>query len=383
MKHFVSTAALLIFLALSARAGAQNAGDESVCYAGEQQQYSYDLRIAACSTLIERGNATNSEMSAHLNNRSAAYKAKGMYENALADIDRAIRLDPASARVRAFRADLIGARDPDKAMLDVNEALRLDPSLTYAYRVRGSIRTYKKEFKQALLDHDESVARSPSLPIAYANRAITFEEMGELDLAVLDLNTSLSLNPNYLWALSRRSSIYAQSGRYDLAFADIEQILRLKPDERGSIRIRGIHLYYGTEPAQAVDDFKHLANSSPPNMYDAIWFELVMRKIGGRSELADRRSQYEMSTWPGPILRALLGELTPLQILEFAKNADPKLDRERRCETEFFMAEILFLRSEIEPAKARYKAAHSGCPKTFLEYRAAGLALRRLGESDN
>ena len=71
---------------------------------------------------------------------------KGQYEKAQADLDTAIRLDPADPLLRLERAICWHHQeDDDRAIADATEAIRLDPTLTRAYGLRAEYRADRKD----------------------------------------------------------------------------------------------------------------------------------------------------------------------------------------------------------------------------------------------
>jgi tetratricopeptide (TPR) repeat protein len=71
----------------------------------------------------------NSSNANPFNNRAAAYMAKGQYDRAMEDYDRAIRLDPNLARAFYGRGVLWERKnDLQRALADFKKASELDPS---------------------------------------------------------------------------------------------------------------------------------------------------------------------------------------------------------------------------------------------------------------
>ena len=88
-----------------------------------------DARIVSCSQLITRGNreAKSHQITAYIN-RASGYQGKGEYDRALADLDKALGLDPKSAPALTARASIYLANgELDRAIADYDTAIQIDP----------------------------------------------------------------------------------------------------------------------------------------------------------------------------------------------------------------------------------------------------------------
>src|SRR5262249_29614958 len=106
------------------------------------------------------------------------------------------RLDPKSSSAYNYRALILHARrDYDEALADLNEALRLDPGNPGFYSNRGRTFNAKKDFDRAIKDLNESIRLNPSTPQPYWNRAISYENKRDTVQALADWRTTLQLEP--------------------------------------------------------------------------------------------------------------------------------------------------------------------------------------------
>jgi len=86
-------------------------------------------------------------------------------------------------------------RDYDEAIADLTEAIRLDRTYSTYYSNRGRTYNAKKEFDRAILDLNESIRLNPANSLPYWNRAISYENKRERDRALADWRTTLQLDP--------------------------------------------------------------------------------------------------------------------------------------------------------------------------------------------
>jgi tetratricopeptide (TPR) repeat protein len=119
--------------------------------------------LAACSRLLkDRNEAKNQAMI--LRNRCGIYYTKNDYDNALADCNRALRVEPESA-IGYNRRGLIWyqMKKYDSAIEDFNHAIRIDASFAYAFYNRGLARRAKGDTSRADADEAEAIRLDPKL----------------------------------------------------------------------------------------------------------------------------------------------------------------------------------------------------------------------------
>ena len=87
-------------------------------------------------------------------------------------------------------------REYDEAIADLTEAIRLDPNFSTYFSNRGRAFNAKKEFDRAIVDLNESIRLNPANPFPYWNRAISYENKRERDRALADWRTTLQLDPD-------------------------------------------------------------------------------------------------------------------------------------------------------------------------------------------
>jgi tetratricopeptide (TPR) repeat protein len=131
--------------------------------------------------------------------RGTAHRRNGEYSQAIADLDRAIELDPRISAAYAQRADAYQQghiRDSSKQIFaDLNRAIELDKTNALAYILRGIEFATLNDHEAALADFDQALRLNPRSYTALANRASSKWSLGRLDEARRDLQKALELNP--------------------------------------------------------------------------------------------------------------------------------------------------------------------------------------------
>ena len=189
----------------------------------------YDLAIMDYNKAI-RLDPKNSDA---YNNRANAYAFKGLYDQAIKDYNEAIRLDPKDGLVYSNRAFSYYKKGIfDQAIADCEMALRLKPKHAEAYYHRGLISSQKGLYDQAIMDYNEAIRLDPKDEEAYNDRGYAFNQKGLFEKAIKDLNKAISLKPKYASAYNRRAWSNYKLGKLDQAQLDAKQAIQLDPKSK-------------------------------------------------------------------------------------------------------------------------------------------------------
>ena len=162
------------------------------------------------------------------NNRGIAYEAKGEYDRAVQNYDQAIRLNPDDAEVQYNLATLYGKRGRlDQAIQHLTEAVRLRPDWAEAYCSRGFAFLRKREYSRAIQDYDQAIRLQPNSVEAYANRANAYAYEREYDRAIEDYDRAIQIKPDDAMIYGNRGTVYYSKKEYDKAWADVKMCRKL------------------------------------------------------------------------------------------------------------------------------------------------------------
>jgi serine/threonine protein kinase len=154
----------------------------------------------------------------------------GAYDKTIADLTRALQLDPKLATALNNRGVAYSNRgELGLAIADFNEALRLDPDFAQAYHNRGLAHASQGTYLQAISDFTEALSLGGGDAATYHFRGMAYGNQGDFDLAVADFTAAIRLKPDDPWPYYHRSSAYAQKGESELAKRDYEEAARLDP----------------------------------------------------------------------------------------------------------------------------------------------------------
>lgn len=142
----------------------------------------------------------------------------------------------------------------DDAIKDLDEAIRLAPDLAAAYNNRGVAYQKKRDFRRALADYDQAARLEPKSSTAVMNRGNAHAMLGEYEAAIVDYEAALDLKPLNPWALMNMAMARKELGQFDKALAHLDHAFKIRKDpillkSRGSVNLRK------GDPTTAVDDF--------------------------------------------------------------------------------------------------------------------------------
>ncbi len=227
MRHVLRIAVLLIgCIGLGAGARADEKRD---C-----QRNNPEVRITACSRLISKGGVGNEELARFHGLRAVGLMSRSMRDGErdkiLADLDEAIRLDPASAQTHYYHGLRHNAlQNTDAALAEFDSGVRLDPASARLVSARGSAYARKGQLDTAIPDFETAMRLDPSFAQGPYNRGLAFVRKSEFDRAIADFDAAIKIDPSYLAAYFERGGALREKREYDRSIADFDFVIRQDP----------------------------------------------------------------------------------------------------------------------------------------------------------
>ena len=123
----------------------------------------------------------------------------GNYGSAIKQYDKAIKIDPASAKAYYNRANVkYDLRDYEGAIEDCSKAIQLDPELKNAYFNLGISKFQLEKYKESITDFDKAIELNPSDAETLCWRGIAKHKLGKTDEACEDWNKARNLGFSYV-----------------------------------------------------------------------------------------------------------------------------------------------------------------------------------------
>lgn len=150
----------------------------------------YDKAMTEYNKAIELEKKDNDPLwdeSATYNSRAILYNILGQYEQAIADVEEALKLNPNNENYYDIGADAYkGLKQYSKAISYYDTSIRLNPKNSYAYFSRGLTYIEMKEYQKAIADYNKVIELNPNDGSAYNNRGVAYERLGEYQKAQAD-----------------------------------------------------------------------------------------------------------------------------------------------------------------------------------------------------
>ena len=161
--------------------------------------------------------------------RGMAYDDLKQFDNAIADYDHAILLNPndVAAYFSRGRAYFFNFKHYEHAIQDFNQAIRLDPKLTRAYGLRGIAYFALKQYERAIQDFDQVIRLDPNFVTAFLYRGRSNYSLGQYNIAISDYDQAIRLSPSDASAYNNRGVAYLASNQARNGCADLEKACTL------------------------------------------------------------------------------------------------------------------------------------------------------------
>ncbi len=130
--------------------------------------------------------------------------------------------------------------DVEGAVADYQRAIRLQPDYSKPYENRGNARLALGRYREAIADYDAAIRLDPSQATSYYNRGLARDYLGDPASAIPDYDEALRLAPGLVEAYYSRGGARANTGDLPGAIDDYSQALRLDPDDARSYLNRGV-----------------------------------------------------------------------------------------------------------------------------------------------
>jgi tetratricopeptide (TPR) repeat protein len=153
--------------------------------------------------------------------------------------------------LRHNRSQLLsGLGRPEEALAELDEVIAIDPNYAEYHLDRGSLLRRLGRPEEALESYEQAARLSPPFPEVHYNRADVLLELGAVDAALAGFDRVLDLDPEHLDARINRAGLRQALGDTDGAWEDVRAGLELAPENGHLLCVRG-QLELETDPQRA------------------------------------------------------------------------------------------------------------------------------------
>lgn len=202
---------------------------------------SYDAAISFAKRDGDGGDKAANAALAFYNSGSSHLNA-GRYELAIADLDKAIALNPGDFYSRDARGiAYAGLKQFDRAIEDYDQAIKLKKDAPSAFGARGLAHEALDQQDLAIADFSRAIELKPDDVQSYSGRGDAYRKSGKKAASVADYEKVIALEPNGPDAVNAYyfRGLAQVDSRPELAIADIDKAIALKPDAAIAYRLRG------------------------------------------------------------------------------------------------------------------------------------------------
>ncbi|MGE0708678.1 MAG: protein kinase [Planctomycetota bacterium] len=176
-----------------------------------------------------------------LTSRGVVRHRQGKLEEALADYERALALQPAGSTYANRAAYYATTGRFAEAEADFGRALALNPREGGARSGRAWARIRLQRYREAIADCDAALALDPANGRAYHHRALArIYGQFEPELVAADLDAAVRLRPDDAEVLYSRATYRRQARDLEGARSDLDRALQLTPDNPRHRATRGL-----------------------------------------------------------------------------------------------------------------------------------------------
>jgi tetratricopeptide (TPR) repeat protein len=214
----------------------------------------YDKAIATYTRAIEVSKGMGVEV--YLN-RANLYSKRGLFAEAIQDLDTFIRDRPDVAEAYYNRGCIRRQlRNPNGAMTDFTRAIALDSSQGDYFFNRGFLYQQAGLNDEALSDYGRTIQRK-SYGLEY-NMSLGFilARRGAYKEAIKEYTLALQYNPNSTQILNERGLAFYQNGEYGKALEDLNKAIQLDSNSPQFYQNRSLIYKAMGEKIKADEDFR-------------------------------------------------------------------------------------------------------------------------------
>ena len=219
--------------------------------------------------LDSRDSTARQNLSLVLNKKSIAAQSSGRIEDAIAQLQNAVQLNPTNASLHnSLGAAYDRGTRLDDAMAQFDEAIKLDPTSVTAHKNRGLVLSRKGRSVEAIAEFETALKLKPDDADTHTELGNALGRAGRADEALPHFQKAVQLDPTIAAAQNGLGAALQEKGRTDEAIVHFQEAIRLKPDLARAHFNLGVAYVKKNRRDDAIAQFKE-ALRLQPNYTDA------------------------------------------------------------------------------------------------------------------
>lgn len=222
-------------------------------YLDKMKKYSTMNEFQKSSSDMPDGFVYNHDLAVPYYGHGVALQNLGKSAEALADLEKAIAIDPKYADAICERGiALIAQGTKDKGCMDLRKAKVLGSAkakewyenngcsgMSTAFITAGDAKYDSKDYAGALVDYTSAIQLNADSVSGYLKRAQCNVMLKKYDKAINDYNKAFKIKADTVQILYLRGVAYNAAANYKLAFADFSLVVRKDPNNYNAYMQRG------------------------------------------------------------------------------------------------------------------------------------------------
>ena len=191
-----------------------------------------------------------------LNSSGVFLETQKRLEDAVAEFDQAIRLEPQFALAYYNRGQAnLKLEKYESAIEDYGQAIEFHPDPALIYIRRGEAYYALGQIEQANQDYTEAIRRDPENAMAYYNRGGSYFELGQRDLAIQDYEKAVALDLRLTEEFGYKCQLFDDLDGYQPSVKDCKFLIRVGRQFAGAFSGRGSEFYELGQYRRAIRDY--------------------------------------------------------------------------------------------------------------------------------
>jgi len=191
-------------------------------------------------------------------NRGYVYQEKKQFDLALADYEKAMKIDPLSSDPYFGRGSILKDKgDYAAALTDFDRAVALNGN-SKVLNDRANLYMELKQIPQAILDYTRALELSPDDPDIYFNRGNAYAVFGNLDAAIIDFTTAARIYPKNDAVFFALGNAWKDKGDLYKAIENFSRALVVNPRNLGALHNRAVAYCLIQDYGRSWDDLYRL-----------------------------------------------------------------------------------------------------------------------------
>jgi lipoprotein NlpI len=316
--------------------------------------------------------------------RAQAQAFLGKNDEAVTDLQEALRLVPTHFGARATLADVfVKAGKGSEALAAFNKLVELFPENPLSLNNRGMYLQNQGKFDDAIVDFTRAIERDPNYFVAYANRGFTLLQMDNPTAAETDFSQSLKINPQQAFVYNLRAQSKVARGDVAGAIQDQRAALEMSPKDPVALGDLGFVMFFSEDYAGAVAPFDAALALDPEFKHLNPWKIVALQRQGKTNGLKEQfkdslSKDIKLRTWVDHMVAYLLGAESEGQLLAAVQTAKDPLKSEETCEACYFIGLTRAAAGKTSDAADMFQRAVASKARQLSAYRGAQLALRKM-----